>query len=210
MRESADTIAAPRSRPLHRRATRSARLALRRALEELQFFALYAWFRIMGPPELLAYRPPLNLRLLRAFGARIGGGDILVLPPVVVANFVDDYTNLLIGDDVILNGYNYLDLERAITLEAGVSLGPGVTIMTHNAFNNNAFLEARLARSVARRPVAIRKGAGIKAHSLILHGVTIGEEAVVAGNSLVLRDVPRRAWVSGVPAAVKKSLDDPD
>jgi acetyltransferase-like isoleucine patch superfamily enzyme len=84
-----------------------------------------------------------------------------------------------------------------------------VTVMTHNAFNGNAYLETRLAGMVGKGAVVIGAGAGIKAHAVILKGVTIGEEAVVAGGSLVNRDVPSRAFVAGVPAVVKDLLDPP-
>jgi acetyltransferase-like isoleucine patch superfamily enzyme len=61
---------------------------------------------------------------------------------------------------------------------------------------------------VGKSPVVIKAGAGIKAHAVILRGVTIGEEAVVAGCALVNSDVPRRAFVVGVPAVVKQMLDE--
>jgi acetyltransferase-like isoleucine patch superfamily enzyme len=94
-----------------------------------------------------------------------------------------------------------------VTIGDGASLGPGVTVMTHNRFNFNPFLEKRLARLCGRMPVTIGPGAGIKAHALILHGVTIGAEAVVAGGAIVVKDVPPRTWVTGSPAVVKMTLD---
>ncbi|HRA79355.1 MAG TPA: sugar O-acetyltransferase, partial [Burkholderiaceae bacterium] len=80
-------------------------------------------------------------------------------------------------------------------------------VMTHNAFNKNRFLESRLPRLVGDKPVVIGAGAGIKAAAVILHGVTIGEEALVAGGSVVARNVPRRTYVSGVPAVIRRNLD---
>jgi len=82
-----------------------------------------------------------------------------------------------------------LDLSGRITLEKGVSLGPGVIIMTHNRYNYNPFLEDRLAHTCGIKDVLIKEGAGIKANALIVHGITIGKNAVVAGNAVVNRDV---------------------
>jgi acetyltransferase-like isoleucine patch superfamily enzyme len=161
----------------------------------------------MGPPRILAYDKTINVRLLRAFGATVGQNTSLY-GPITLHWSGAGYGNLTIGDDVAFNGSTFLDLKNAITLESGVSLGPHVIIMTHNAFNGNAFLEARLPRLVGSKPVVIGAGAGIKAAAVILHGVKIGEEALVAGGSIVSRDVPRRAYVSGVPAVVRRNLDD--
>jgi maltose O-acetyltransferase len=93
-----------------------------------------------------------------------------------------------------------------ITLEKGVSLGPGVTIMTHNGYNGNAFLEERLAHTCGKKPVLIKEGAGIKAHALIVHGVTIGKNVVVAGGAVVNRDVADNCFVAGVPARLVKEI----
>ena len=41
-------------------------------------------------------------------------------------------------------------------------------------------------------------------NSLILKGVTIGDGAIVAAGSVVVRDVPAKAVVAGVPAKVVK------
>jgi acetyltransferase-like isoleucine patch superfamily enzyme len=182
-------------------------LAVRRCVYEIQYLVLYAWYRVMGPPRFLAYHKDINVRLLRAFGATVGQNTNL-FGPITLHWSWGGYSNLTIGDDVTFNGGTFLDLKSRITLEREVSLGPHVIIMTHNAFNGNVFLESRLARLVGSEPVVIGAGAGIKAAAVVLHGVTIGEEALVAGGAIVSRDVPRRAYVSGVPAVVRRDLDD--
>ena len=182
---------------------------LRPFLREVKYLFLRGWFGIMGPPRMLVYDEVTNARLLRAFGATVGQ-DTILRAPITLHHEWDGYGNLTIGDGVALNGGTFLDLKNRITLERGVSLGPHVIVMTHNAFNGNAFLESRLPRLVADKPVVIGAGAGIKAAAVILHGVTIGEEALVAGGSVVNRDVPRRAYVSGVPATVHRHLDPQD
>ncbi|MGQ3329362.1 acyltransferase [Halorubrum sp. FL23] len=50
--------------------------------------------------------------------------------------------------------------------------------------------------------VAVEEGAMIGAGAVVLPGVTIGEGARVAANSLVADDVPPRTTVAGVPAEV--------
>jgi len=178
---------------------------IRKALTGLLKGSLILVFKIIGPPRVLRYGSVVNVALLRAFGASVGK-DVKVYSPVVLNNAAEGYANLTIGDDCYFNGFNYLDMSSRITLEKGVSLGPGVTIMTHNRYNFNAFLEERLAHTCGEKPVLIKAGAGIKAHVLIVHGVTIGRNAVVAGGAVVNRDVADNCFVAGVPARVMKEI----
>jgi acetyltransferase-like isoleucine patch superfamily enzyme len=106
----------------------------------------------------------------------------------------------------VLNGNHFLDLYEKITIEKGVSIGPGVIIMTHNSYDTNCFLNESLANQVGTKAVCIKAGASIKANALITHGVTIGENSVVAGSAVVNRDVEPCHFVAGIPAATKKLI----
>ena len=166
---------------------------------------LILFFKIYRHPTILTYSSETNTAILRAFGATIGE-NVNIVSPITLANTIHRYENLTIGDNCILNGNNFLDLREKIILENGVSLGPGVIIMTHNRYNGNPFLEDRLAHTCGHKEVIIKKGSGIKAGALIIHGITIGENAVVGGNAVVNRDVPDNCFVGGVPARIIKEI----
>ena len=51
-------------------------------------------------------------------------------------------------------------------------------------------------------PVVLKKNCRIGSHSVVMPGVTIGENAVVGAFSFVKGDVPDNAVASGVPAKV--------
>ncbi len=180
---------------------------IRRALIAVLTHLLILLFKIIGPPRILHYGRPTNAAILRAFGANVGKTDVAIHSPIIIHNAADGYANLTIGDGCYLNGNNYLDLTGRITLQKGVSLGPGVIIMTHNRYNFNAFLEERLAHTCGVKDVLIKEGAGIKAGVLIVHGITIGKNAVVAGGAVVNRDVPDNCLVAGVPARLQKEIE---
>ena len=61
---------------------------------------------------------------------------------------------------------------------------------------------------VIHRPIIIKKGAWVGGRSLILPGVTIGENAVVAGGAVVTKDVEPNTIVGGNPAKVIKRLGE--
>ena len=185
-------------------------LRLRRYIQKVLILILKIFliviFKIIGPPRVLRYGWPINAAILRAFGANISKVRVYIHSPVILHGARKGYSNLTIKDKCLLNGNNFLDLSGRITLEKGVSLGPGVTIMTHNRYNHNAFLEERLAHTCGIKDVLIKEGAGIKAGALIIHGITIGKNAVVAGNAVVNRDVKDNSFVAGVPARIVKEI----
>ena len=80
-----------------------------------------------------------------------------------------------------------------------VQIGPHVTIVTDNHdFENRYVLKCR--------PVHICKNAWIGASVTIMPGVTVGENAIVAGGAVVTKDVPANTIVGGNPAKVLKTL----
>ena len=182
---------------------------LRRYIRQVLIFILkimlIALFKVIGPPRVLRYGSPINIALLKSFGAHVGE-NIIACSPIILHNARGGYGNLTIQDRCNFNGNNFLDLRGRITLEKGVSLGPGVIIMTHNRYNHNEFLEERLAHTCGVKDVLIKEGTGIKAGALIIHGITIGKNAVVAGLAVVNRDVQDHCFVGGVPAKLIKEI----
>jgi hypothetical protein len=169
---------------------------------------LISAFKLTKPPRILRFGLRLNADILRAFGAEIGENNVRILSPITLHEANQGYSNLTIRDGCILNGNNYLDLSARITLEEGVSLGPGVIIMTHNRYNFNRFLEENLMHTCGKKDVLIRKGAGIKAGAVIVMGTIVGENAVVAAGAVVNRNVEDNCLVGGVPATLIKKIGD--
>ena len=59
---------------------------------------------------------------------------------------------------------------------------------------------------VVSAPIVIGDHVFIGARSIILKGVTIGEKAIVAAGSVVVKDVPPLTIVAGNPAKVIKKM----
>jgi acetyltransferase-like isoleucine patch superfamily enzyme len=113
-----------------------------------------------------------------------------------------------IGKHVFLAGGNILDRVRPdlITIEDYVSLAGGVYILTHS--NPTTPLREILGPASHKvAPVVIKRGAWVAINVVILPGVTIGENAIVAAGSVVTKDVPPYAIVGGSPAKEIKRLD---
>lgn len=106
-----------------------------------------------------------------------------------------------VGKEVFINfGCTFLD-QGGITLEDGVFIGPGAKILTeaHPEQPENR-------HTLLTQPVAIRRKAWIGAGVIILPGVTVGENAIVAAGAVVTKDVPDNGVVAGVPAKLIRNI----
>ena len=111
-----------------------------------------------------------------------------------------DYANRIeIGKNVFINN-NFICMSHGyVTIEDGVMIAPRVTLLTanHDLYNH---------RILKCKPIHICKNAWIGAGAIILAGVTIGENAVVAAGAVVTKDVAPNTVVGGNPAKVIKTL----
>lgn len=107
-----------------------------------------------------------------------------------------------VGKDVFVNfGCTFLD-QGGITLEDGVFIGPEAKIITENHPE-----EPALRHTLSVKPVIIRRNAWIGAGTVILPGVTVGENAIVAAGAVVTKNVPDNTVVAGVPAKILRNIN---
>jgi len=115
-----------------------------------------------------------------------------------------------IGNNVFLSGGNILDRVRPdlITIEDYVSLAGGVYVLTHS--NPTTPLREILGPASNKvAPVVIKRGAWVGINCVILPGVTIGENSIVAAGSVVSKDVAPYTVVGGVTAKEIKKMKIP-
>lgn len=106
-----------------------------------------------------------------------------------------------VGKEVFVNfGCTFLD-QGGITLEDGVFIGPGTKILTEHHPE-----EPALRHRLLVKPVIVRRNAWIGAGAMILPGVTVGENAIVAAGAVVTKDVPGNTIVAGVPAKILRNI----
>lgn len=124
------------------------------------------------------------------------GEDIEIEPP-----FRCDYGyNIHVGDNFFAN-FDCVILDVCeVRIGRRCLLGPGVHIYTAMHPMDPAL---RMDGLESGKPVSIGDNVWIGGKSLILPGVSIGDNAVVSAGSVVTRDVPSGAVVMGVPAVVR-------
>ncbi|WP_345268987.1 acyltransferase [Nibrella viscosa] len=93
-----------------------------------------------------------------------------------------------------------------------VSIGSDVIIAQHVVMSGLNHTYTDIQRSireqpVTTRPIVIEEACWIGANVVITAGVTIGKHSVVAGGSVVTRDVPPYSVVGGNPARMLKQYN---
>lgn len=89
-----------------------------------------------------------------------------------------------------------------------VTIGNSVMIASHTAITSQTHLvDPATRRTNVFAPVVIGDNVWIGSGAIILPGVTVGENSVIAAGSVVTRDVPCNTLVKGTPARVSKVLD---
>lgn len=111
-----------------------------------------------------------------------------------------------IGKDVFIGERVLLDWEfgHLITIEDRATIVAGARVLCHDAASNRRLGVTWCA------PVLVGKRAFIGADALIMPGVTIGDDAVVAAGAVVTKDVAPGAVVAGIPAAVISDFTEMD
>lgn len=106
-----------------------------------------------------------------------------------------------VGKEVFVNfGCTFLD-QGGITLEDGVFIGPGAKVLTEGHPE-----QPELRHTLQVQSVVICRKAWIGAGAIILPGVTVGENAIVAAGAVVTKDVPDNTVVAGVPAKILRNI----
>ncbi len=134
-----------------------------------------------------------NFVMIRA-NTQIGQG-------CTIGSYVDIEGEVIIGHNVSLQSACYIT--RGVIIEDDVFCGPRVTTM-----NDKRICHRRPTLTFERSAPRILRAARVGGGSVLLPGVTIGENAFVGAGSVVTKDVPDYAIVVGNPARVVGRVRD--
>ena len=99
--------------------------------------------------------------------------------------------NLSLGYKTDIGAFTYINAKHKVTIEDYVQIGSHCSIYSISTIDNKT------------GTVTLKKNCRIGSHSVIMPGVTVGENAVVGAFSFVNADSPYDAIAFGVPAKVK-------
>lgn len=110
-------------------------------------------------------------------------------------NWVVQHTkNLKLGKNTDIGAFTYINARHGVVVEDGVQIGSHCSIYSVSTIDKK------------EGKVVLKKNCKIGSHSLLMPGVTVGENSVVGAFSFVNKDIPRNVVAFGVPAKVVKKL----
>lgn len=152
----------------------------------------------LGPSEGMEERQ----RILKQLFPNIGV-NCHIEPPV----YCDYGYNMSIGDDVYMNfNCTLLDCGK-IRIGSKTLIGPNVQLY---AAEHPVDPTARLtSREECTQPIVIGENVWIGGQSILLPGITVGNNSVIGAGSVVTKDVPENVMAAGNPARVLRKLEPP-
>lgn len=123
-----------------------------------------------------------------------------------IGAFVEIQKKAFIGAHCKISSHTFIC--EGVTIEDDVFVGHGVVFI--NDRYPRATVDGRPQTTADWELVTtlVKKGASIGSGAVILCGVTIGEQAMIGAGAVVVHDVPDHAVVAGVPARLKRSVEE--
>lgn len=150
--------------------------------------------------------PPATLHI----PYRVSVGDRVMIREHVWLNVKDQRTDgraaLIIGDGTYIGPFVHINAWQDVVLEPNVLIADRVFISdsSHNFEDQN--VPIRLQGDSFEGSVLLCSGCWIGIGAVILPGVTVGRNSVVAANAVVTCDVPAHTIAGGIPARVIKEI----
>ena len=121
----------------------------------------------------------------------------------------DGAPTLHIGDGAYIGRFTHINAWRDVKIGNNVLIADRVFISDceHQYVDKHVPIAHQADPFVGS--VDLREGCWIGIGAVILPGVTVGRNAVVAANAVVTRDVPDHAVAAGVPASIIKQSWEP-
>lgn len=104
--------------------------------------------------------------------------------------------NFKLGYKTDIGAYTYINAQYGVIIEDRVQIGSHCSIYSVSTIDNK------------KGQVLLKTNCKIGSHSVIMPGVTIGENSVVGAFSFVTQSIPDNVIVYGVPARVIKSMKE--
>lgn len=116
---------------------------------------------------------------------------------------------LKIGKNCVISSFSFGTEPYLITIGDNCRITAGVKFITHDG---SLWVLRNLKRELKDidmfGKIQIGNNVNIGNHSIIMPGVTIGDNVIIGAGSIVTRSVPNNSVVAGVPAKILGSIND--
>ena len=104
------------------------------------------------------------------------------------------HKNLKLGNSVDIGAFTYINAKKGVTMGDYVQIGSHCSLYSISTIDNK------------EGNIILKKNCRIGTHSVVMPGVTIGENAVIGAFSFVNTDIPDNTLAYGIPAKKIRKL----
>lgn len=102
--------------------------------------------------------------------------------------------NLKLGKNTDIGAFTYINAKYGVVIENEVQIGSHCSIYSISTIDNK------------KGKVVLKKNCCLGSHSVVMPGVTVGENSIIGAFSFVNQDVPANVVACGVPVEIIKKL----
>jgi len=107
---------------------------------------------------------------------------------------VQNKEKLSLGNKTDIGAFSYINAKNGVIIEDFVQIGSHCSLYTVSTIDNK------------EGSILLKKNCKIGTHSVIMPGVTIGENSIIGAFSFVTSDIPNNILAYGIPARVIRPL----
>jgi acetyltransferase-like isoleucine patch superfamily enzyme len=100
-----------------------------------------------------------------------------------------------LGYKTDIGAFTYINAKNGVSIEDYVEIGSHCSIYSISTIDNK------------EGEVVLKRNCKIGSHSVVMPGVTVGENSIIGACSFVNSDIPDNAIAAGVPAKVIRQVD---
>lgn len=109
---------------------------------------------------------------------------------------VQNIKGLDLGKCTDIGAFTYINAKHGVVIEEDVQIGSHCSIYSVSTIDNK------------QGRVVLKKNCKIGSHSVVMPGITIGENSIVGAFSFVNKDIPANVVAFGIPVKVVKKIDN--
>lgn len=107
---------------------------------------------------------------------------------------VQGVKSFTLGNKTDIGAFTYINASHGVVVEDNVQIGSHCSIYSVSTIDNK------------KGKITLKKNCKIGSHSVVMPGVTIGENSVIGAFSFVNKDIPANVVAFGIPAKVMRKI----
>ena len=108
---------------------------------------------------------------------------------------VQNKKGLKLANHTDIGAFTYINAKHGVELEEDVQIGSHCSIYSLSTIDDK------------KGKIILKKNCRIGSHSVVMPGVTVGENSIIGAFSFVNKDIPENVIALGVPAKIVKKIE---